>query len=103
MKSTRSAGRSAGAKKTAAAGGRPGRQGAAEPGPKPAQRGSGGSLREKLELPAAFENKAGKYELIRIDGEEVYYEFTNRHGVTASRVMPAVTWRILGSRAKPPE
>jgi hypothetical protein len=31
---------------------------------------------------AAFENKAGRYELIRVEDDHVYYSFTNRKGKT---------------------
>lgn len=40
----------------------------------------------------AFENKAGRYELARIEDNMAYYNFTNHHGHTTDAVMPVRTW-----------
>jgi hypothetical protein len=51
------------------------------------------------QFPAAFENKAGRYELIRIDGGQAYYSFTNHQERTVDAAMPVVTWRKMQERA----
>ena len=50
-------------------------------------------------LPAAFENKAGRYELIRIDNGQAYYSFTNRYQKTVDATMPVIMWRKMQERA----
>lgn len=45
-----------------------------------------------------FENKAGRYELVRIEGNMAYYNFTNHHGHTTDAVMPVRTWCRLQER-----
>ena len=50
-------------------------------------------------FPASFENKAGRYELIRIDGDQAYYSFTNLANKTVDAAMPVVTWRKMCERA----
>jgi hypothetical protein len=47
----------------------------------------------------AFENKAGRYELIRVDDDQVVYSFTNRDGKTTDSVMPLMMWHDIASRA----
>jgi len=51
-------------------------------------------------LAQAFENKAGHYELTRVDGETAYYSFTNRNGHRADATMTVVCWRRLQERAQ---
>ena len=51
--------------------------------------------------PKAFENKAGRYQLIRVDGDMVYYTFANHHGQQTEAVMPMATWRRLQERVQP--
>ena len=48
----------------------------------------------------AFENKVGHYDLIRVDGEQAYYSFTNRDGRTTDAVMSVTMWRRMQSRAE---
>ena len=43
----------------------------------------------------AFENKAGRYELVRIDGNMAHYRFTNHQGHRTDAAMPLFTWRRL--------
>lgn len=50
-------------------------------------------------IPAVFENKAGRYELIRVDGGQAYYTFTNRQSKTTDATMPVITWRKMQERA----
>ena len=45
-----------------------------------------------------FENKAGRYELARIEGNMAYYNFTNHQGHTTDAVMPVLTWCRLQER-----
>lgn len=52
------------------------------------------------QFPAGFENKAGRYELIRIDGGQAYYSFTNRQEKTVDAAMPIFTWRKMQKRAE---
>jgi hypothetical protein len=47
----------------------------------------------------SFENKAGRYELIRIDNAQAYYSFTNRAGKTVDAIMPALQWQRMQERA----
>jgi hypothetical protein len=51
------------------------------------------------QFPSAFENKAGHYELIRVDGGQAYYSFTNRQEKTVDAAMPVITWRKMQERA----
>ncbi len=46
-----------------------------------------------------FENKAGRYELIRVDGGQAYYSFTNHQEKTVDATMSVVTWRKMQERA----
>lgn len=48
----------------------------------------------------AFENKAGRYQLVRLEGAMVHYTFTNHHGQQADAVMPVVTWCRLHERSQ---
>jgi hypothetical protein len=52
------------------------------------------------QFPAFFENKAGRYELIRVDGGQAYYSFTNRQHKTVDATMSVVTWRKMQERAE---
>jgi hypothetical protein len=51
------------------------------------------------QFPVAFENKAGHYELIRVDGGQAYYSFTNHHEKTVDATMSVITWRKMQERA----
>ncbi len=58
--------------------------------------------RERLvALAQAFVNKAGRYELVRVDGETAFYTFTNHQGQRADATMTVMTWRRLQERAEP--
>lgn len=50
-------------------------------------------------LVTKFENKAGHYELIRVDGDQAYYSFTNLHGKTVDAVMTVTMWRRMQQKA----
>jgi hypothetical protein len=50
-------------------------------------------------FPATFENKAGRYELIRIDGDQAYYSFVNLQNKTVDATMSVITWRKMQERA----
>ena len=50
-------------------------------------------------IPAAFENKAGRYELIRVEDGQAYYTFTNRQAKSVDATMPVITWRKMQERA----
>jgi len=50
-------------------------------------------------LAPGFENKVGRYELTRVDGEQAYYSFTNRQGRTADAIMSVTMWRHMQARA----
>ena len=67
---------------------------------------TGGSARRNnaaivdlAQFPSGFENKAGRYELIRVDGDQAYYSFTNHNEKTVDATMPIITWRKMQSRA----
>ncbi|HEY3838494.1 MAG TPA: hypothetical protein VGL72_18065 [Bryobacteraceae bacterium] len=51
------------------------------------------------QFPTAFENKAGRYELIRVDGEQAYYSFTNHLDKTVDAAMPVLMWKKMQERA----
>ena len=51
------------------------------------------------QFPSVFENKAGRYELIRIDGGQAYYSFTNRFDKTVDATMSVIMWRKMQERA----
>ena len=51
------------------------------------------------QFPAVFENKAGHYELIRVDGGQAYYSFTNQQKRTVDATMSVVTWRKMQASA----
>ena len=42
---------------------------------------------------AVFENEAGHYELVRVEGSRAHYRFTNRQGQAREAAMPLATWR----------
>ena len=50
-------------------------------------------------LVAGFENKVGRYELTRVDGDQAYYSFTNRQGRTADAIMSVTMWQRMQARA----
>jgi hypothetical protein len=50
-------------------------------------------------LVAMFENKAGHYELTRVENNQAYYSFTNLHGRTVDAIMSATMWRRMQGRA----
>jgi hypothetical protein len=52
------------------------------------------------QFPPGFENKAGRYELIRVDGGQAYYSFTNHQEKTVDATMSVVTWRKMQERAE---
>jgi tetratricopeptide (TPR) repeat protein len=47
-----------------------------------------------------FDNKAGHYELIRIEGNTAYYAFTNHQGHRTEATMALMTWRRLQERVQ---
>jgi hypothetical protein len=51
------------------------------------------------QFPPGFENKAGRYELIRVDKGQAYYSFTNHQKKTVDATMSIVTWRKMQERA----
>jgi len=51
------------------------------------------------QFPPGFENKAGRYELIRVDAGQAYYSFTNRQDRTVDATMSVVMWRKMQERA----
>ncbi len=66
--------------------------------PPPQQKQEDGNV-EQTPVAPAFENRAGRYELIRIEADQVYYSFTNRHGKTVDAVMPLIMWQRIQDRA----
>jgi hypothetical protein len=46
-----------------------------------------------------FENKVGRYELVRVDGNQAYYSFTNRQGRTVDSIMSVTMWGRMQARA----
>jgi len=48
-----------------------------------------------VHVPPAFENKAGRYQLVRLDGKMAHYQFTNHQGHKTDAVMPVATWMRL--------
>ncbi len=57
----------------------------------PSNRGTGAA--GSKQITKVFENDAGHYELIRVNGDRAHYRFTNRHGKTSEADMPLTTWR----------
>ena len=51
------------------------------------------------QFPAAFENKAGRYELVRVNNGQAYYSFTNHLEKTVDATMSIITWRKMQERA----
>lgn len=58
-----------------------------------------GVSQDLAQFPAAFVNKAGRYELIRINGGQAYYSFTNHQEKTVDATMSIITWRKMRERA----
>ena len=54
------------------------------------------------QFPTTFENKAGRYELIRVDGDQAYYSFTNLQNKTVDATMPVLMWKKMQERAMHP-
>jgi hypothetical protein len=52
------------------------------------------------QFPAFFENKAGRYELIRVQDGQAFYSFTNHLQKRVDATMPVVTWRKMQERAQ---
>lgn len=50
-------------------------------------------------LAPVFENRAGHYELIRVEADRAYYSFTNRQGKTVDAMMPVIMWQRMQTRA----
>ncbi|HEY2015060.1 MAG TPA: hypothetical protein VGH38_16240 [Bryobacteraceae bacterium] len=48
-----------------------------------------------------FENAAGHYELVRVEGNGARYNFTNREGKIRESVMPLTTWRRVSQALRP--
>ena len=53
--------------------------------------------RDKLVV-TTFHNKAGEYELIRVQDNQVHYSFTNRQGKTVDSIMPLIMWQKIAAR-----
>jgi hypothetical protein len=73
--------------------------GSVPPKPVQAETKAARAREEMSAFPASFENKAGRYELIRVDDGQAYYSFTNRHHKTVDATMSIVTWRKMQVRA----
>lgn len=65
----------------------------AESAPKPKKAPKG------VPLMAGFENKAGHYELTRVEGDQAFYSFTNLQGRTVDAAMSLTMWRRMQQRA----
>jgi hypothetical protein len=60
--------------------------------------------RERLAAVAqTFDNKAGHYELVRIEGNTAFYTFTNHQGHRTDATMAVMTWCRLQERIQQPE
>src|SRR5579862_2335746 len=53
-----------------------------------------------LAVAQAFDNKAGHYELIRVEGNTAHYTFTNHQGHRTEATMAVMTWRRLQERVQ---
>ena len=51
----------------------------------------------------SFENKAGRYQLVRVEENMVHYTFTNHSGHQIDAAMPMATWRRLQERIQLPK
>jgi hypothetical protein len=65
----------------------------------PQRRPQENAAAEHPPLATTFENRAGRYELVRVAHGQAYYSFTNRHGRIVDEVMPVMVWRRLQERA----
>jgi hypothetical protein len=65
----------------------------------PAVVAGSGPKKQLPPLVPGFENKVGRYELTRVDGDQAYYSFTNRQGRTADAIMSVTMWRRMQARA----
>src|SRR5215469_6053973 len=54
-----------------------------------------------LAVPQTFDNKAGHYELTRVEGNTAFYSFTNHQGHRTDATMTLMTWRRLHERVQP--
>jgi hypothetical protein len=55
--------------------------------------------RDGLKIITCFDNRAGQYELIRVDDGRVHYSFTNWQGKTVDAIMPLIMWQKIAARA----
>lgn len=53
-----------------------------------------------LAVAQTFDNKAGHYELIRVEGNTAHYTFTNHQGHRTEATMGVMTWRRLQERVQ---
>lgn len=53
-----------------------------------------------LAVAQTFDNKAGHYELVRVEGNTAYYTFTNHQGHRTDATMAVMTWRRLQERVQ---
>lgn len=51
-------------------------------------------------LAQTFENKAGRYELLRIEGNRAYYAFTNHQGHRTEAEIAVTAWRRMQAAAR---
>jgi hypothetical protein len=71
--------------------------------PTPAAGPADGNIAEEhSQIAAAFDNKAGRYELIRVEDGQAHYSFTNRQGKTVDATMPLIMWRRMQAKTSPP-
>jgi hypothetical protein len=52
-----------------------------------------------IALVPGFENKAGRYELTRVEDDQAYYSFTNLQGRTVDAAMSVTVWRRMQQKA----
>ena len=58
------------------------------------------AYRDNLKVVMGFNNKAGQYELTRVEDGRVHYSFTNRQGKTTDSIMALITWQKIAARAE---
>ena len=61
----------------------------------------GKSQERLLAVAQTFDNKAGHYELLRVEGNTAFYTFTNHQGHRTDATMTIMTWRRLQDRVQP--
>jgi hypothetical protein len=59
-----------------------------------------GAMEDLSQFPAFFENKAGRYELNRVEDGQAFYSFTNHQQRTVDATLSVVTWRKMQERAE---